>query len=264
MTLVDHLSLFAQDDWTKAIATLSPEIHAIDRNATRVWMAFFPLEHAAVRRLEERIATSHTFLYGHRYWPQIKRAILSAAKDTAWPSSLPALMVNIADHATRTTQVDRDQLLGIAAASLMTLRQAGMSAFQASANAVQLPNWAHVRSVRQIRRARLKGPWRPFAFLSARRFRLQHSEASPSAFVDVAEGQPIASCAGSGCDRCVVGVLSGADRLSPVDATIEATRLAALGYGHVVDDDGAPLIRLACQAKPAGDVTFVRISELTN
>ena len=264
MTLVDHLSHFGQDDWTRAVATLAPEIHAIDRNATRVWMAFFSLERAAARRLAEHVATSHTFLYGHRYWPQIKRAILSAAKESSWPGSLPSLMMNIADHATRTTQVDRDQLLGIAAASLMTLRQAGLAAFQASANAVQLPHWAHVRSVRQVRRARVTGPLRPLAFLSAPRFRMRHSEALRTAFVDVSEGQPMAACQGAGCDRCVVGVLSGAEWLSPLDANVEGARLKSLGYNDVKSDDGFSLIRLACVAKPSGHLSFVRINELTN
>ena len=153
MTLVEHLSRFAQTDWATAVSTLALEFHPVDANATRVWFAFFPLERAGASRVAECVATSHTFLYGHRYWPQVKRAVMAAAKDASYPAHLAELMVKIADHATRTTQVDRDQLLGITGAALMTLRQAGMGAFEASAGVVQLPHWAHVRSVRQVRRA---------------------------------------------------------------------------------------------------------------
>ncbi|MBP6715785.1 MAG: 2Fe-2S iron-sulfur cluster binding domain-containing protein [Acidobacteria bacterium] len=260
MTLVDHVSRYAPQDWVTAIETLAPEIHSVDLHATRVWFAFFPLELAGMSGLADRVATSHTFLYGHRYWPQVKRAILAAAKEASWPSSLAELMVRIADHATRTTQVDRDQLIGITGASLMTLRQAGMAAFEASSNAVQLPHWAHVRSVRQTRRARVVGPWRPFAFLGQRRHRMRFSEAAPDAFADVADGQPVAACRGGDCRECVIGVISGAEKLSPIDPAVEGQRLGALGYGSAKASNGSPLIRLACQAKPSGDVSFVRVT----
>lgn len=258
MTLVEHLSRYAQADWATAVSTLALEFHPVDANATRVWFAFFPLALADRSRLAERAATSHTFLYGHRYWPQVKRAVVAAARDASWPTHLAELMVKIADHATRTTQVDRDQLLGITGAALMTLRQAGMAAFEASANVVQLPNWAHVRSVRQVRRTRAVGPWRLSPHFGKRLLRMRHSEDAPDAFTDIVVGQPVAACRGGDCRDCVIGVLSHADKLSPIDPAIEGVRLAALGYGEAHTVDGAALIRLACQAVPSDNITFVR------
>lgn len=288
MTLVDHLSHYTPGAWATAIETLTPEIHPVDLNATRVWFAFFPLElHLALEaagggagtaarerelgltgkwRLADQVDSSHTFLYGHRYWPQVKRAILAAAKDTSWPAALPELIVQIADHSSRTSMVDRDQLLGMSAAALMTLGQAGMNAFAASSGTVQLSHRAHVRSIRQVRRARARPAWRPFEFLrGTQRFRMTSSEAAPEASFDLTYGQDIASaakwererCSDASCGACWVGVLHGAERLSPIDPAGEGRRLAMFGYSEAKAVDGAPLIRLACQARPSGDVSFV-------
>jgi len=87
------------DDWQRALDALIPSIHPIDQNATRIWFAFFPLKlHLALQaaraegpereaavvqtlrlmgrwRLADQVDTSHTFLFTHRYWPQVKSAI---------------------------------------------------------------------------------------------------------------------------------------------------------------------------------------------
>src|SRR3982751_5532920 len=93
--------LAAQDDaaWSTAIQELLPAIHEVDRAATQIWFRFFPL--ALLRAFERsedpaRLAqellmqgrwylkdqtdSSHTFLYGHRFWPEVKRAVVSAAE----------------------------------------------------------------------------------------------------------------------------------------------------------------------------------------
>ena len=45
------------DDWRRAVDTLSAEIHEIDRNATRIWFAFFPLDlHLALEAADDRAA----------------------------------------------------------------------------------------------------------------------------------------------------------------------------------------------------------------
>lgn len=258
MTFVDYVSRFSPRDWASAIETLTPEIHPIDVNATRVWFAL-----VAGTPLAGRIETSHTFLYGHRHWPQVKRAILAAAKDESWPAMLPELCARIADHATRTTQVDRDQLLGITAAALRTLREVGLEAFTASTGAVQLPAWSHVRSIRQVRRARqTRRPLR--ALLGKRRFRMTYSEATKGASYRIADGSTIGSglppelrrCGDACSGACVIGVLAGAQHLSVMDVK-ETLLLKSAGGVQVASSDGHPLIRLACHARPAGDVTFV-------
>ena len=262
MTFVEHLSRYAPADWAGAVDTLAAAIHPIDRDATRVWCAFFPAGPPA-----GDIDTSHLFLYGHRYWPQVKRAILAAAEDTSWPAVLPDVIAGIADRATRTTQVDRDQLLGITTASLVTLGYAGMDAFTVSAGTVQLPRRVHVKSIRQIRRARAgRGQIRRMlaSLAGRRRFRMTFSEASPAASFDVVEGETITSgmpagmraCASPCSGACVIGVLAGTENLSPLEAQ-EESLLKASAWGHPASVDGRPLIRLACHARPSGDVSFV-------
>jgi ferredoxin len=260
VTFVDHLSGYGPGDWANAIESLTPKIHPIDLNATRVWFPFFP-----GGPNPDQVETSHTFLYGHRFWPQVKRAILAAAKEAQWPAVLPDLISSIAEHATRTTQVDRDQLLGITAASLLSLRRAGLDVISASSSVVQLPPWSHVRSIRQVRRARASQRWRLFgALFGTRRFRVRYSEASPDASCDVGDGASIGSalpaalqtCGASCSGACTIGVLGGAEYLSPMAAS-EAQQLQAAGQVVVKGVGGDPLIRLACHARPHGDVSIV-------
>src|SRR4051812_44823208 len=92
--------------WRSAVSTLGASIHEIDRNATPIWFAFFPLElhqllesaehdPAKIRRLglmgrwslADQVDSSHRFLFAHRYWPQVKAAI---ALDQPWPEPLAA------------------------------------------------------------------------------------------------------------------------------------------------------------------------------
>src|ERR1043166_4935224 len=82
------------ESWSAALATLLRSIHEVDRNATQIWFAFYPLSlcrvlaqaedrEKLVQRLllqgsydlKEQIDTSHRFLYGHRFWPQVKQAV---------------------------------------------------------------------------------------------------------------------------------------------------------------------------------------------
>lgn len=256
MTFVEHLSRYTPVDWASAIESLTPQIHPIDINATRVWFAFFPAGPAPAD-----LARSHTFLYGHRYWPQIKRAILAAGKETSWPALLPELIWRVAEHATRTTQVDRDQLIGVAAASLLSLRRAGLDLFTEAVSAVQLPSWSHVRSIRQVRRARAHQRWRP---LGKRRCRVIYSEASPETFGVVPTGSAIVNalpsswrqCGATCAGLCVIGVIGGEHYLSPMDAA-ELKQLNGAGQVIATSVNREPLIRLACHARAHGDVSIV-------
>lgn len=279
VTFEAHLSGFSPADWTAAVETLAPEIHPIDRDATRVWCAFFPLPlHLALAsadsdqlpalertlglmgnwRLADQIDSSHTFLYGHRYWPQIKRAVLAVAAESSFPAGLPEIITRVADHASRTSSVDRDQLLGIAIVGLMTLRQCGTENFESGNGIVQLPMNVHAKSIRQVRRRRRSQKSRGLlGFLRGRekRFRMTFDESTRGASFDVIAGQDIASGAPLGTSW--IGVLAGADRLSPIDPATEGQQLTVFGYSQANAANGAPLIRLASGARPTGDVTFV-------
>src|ERR1043165_9941425 len=90
----NFLNQQSEEAWSATLATLLRSIHEVDRNATQIWFAFYPLslwralEAAADRaklvqelllqgdyELKNQIDTSHHFLYGHRFWPQVKRAV---------------------------------------------------------------------------------------------------------------------------------------------------------------------------------------------
>jgi ferredoxin len=306
VTFADQLSRYSPADWATAVDILAPEIHPVDLDATRVWLAFFPLElHLALAgksgaelaatertlglmgtwRLADQVDTSHTFLYGHRYWPQTKRAILAMAAEASFPAGLPEILTRIADHVSRTCAADRDQMLGIVIAGLMTFRQAGPDRFRSSAGTVQLPLSVQASSIRQVRRRRRLQQRQGLRGLvgGRKRFRMTFNENLPDATFQVIAGQDIASgaqsdkrdyrstdqrcipgegpipveCRAASCGTCWIGVLAGADRLSPIDPADEGKRLKVFGYPHPHTSTGAPIIRLACQARPDGDVTFV-------
>src|SRR5918994_3927791 len=144
--------------WQRTIETLLPAIHEVDRNATQIWFHFFPLElaetiaesddvaHLALTlrldgnfRLADQADSSHWFLYGHRYWPQVKATIVERAESNAAPSSLELATVvrDIANDVVRrvfestTPPTPVDLVLGIAAVGLMTLQQVGLNTFGA-------------------------------------------------------------------------------------------------------------------------------------
>ena len=85
--------------WRETLATLLPAIHEVDRNAAQIWFRFYPL--ALLRAFEaaedpaklaqellmqgswflrDQLDRSHTFLYGHRFWPEVKRAVARLAE----------------------------------------------------------------------------------------------------------------------------------------------------------------------------------------
>ncbi len=265
MTLEAHLARFSPAEWDTAVDTLAPEIHPIDIDATRVWLAFFPIETPAARadarakgRLAEHIDSSHTFLYGHRYWPQARRAVLALAAEASYPDALTEIITRVADHASRTSSVDRDQLIGIAIVGLMTLRQCGIEKFGSGNGVVLLPMNVEARSIRQVlRRRRLQRKQGLRGILGGRRnrFRMTFDENVPGAMFNVIAGESLASSAPQGTS--LIGVLAGADRLSPIDPATEGKELQALGCAQPRSATGAPIIRLVRHARPHGDVTFV-------
>jgi ferredoxin len=296
--LYAHLCAIDSEGWRRAVDSLVAEIHPIDQNATRIWFTFYPLDlHLAIRaagaeavrqfglmgtwQLADQIDASHRFLYGHRYWPQVK----SAVQGFEGPfDALPALATAVADQATRTARVDRDQLVGPAVIGLMTLRQVGPDAFRAAPGAVHLSAEARRRSPHQILHERARDDWQgPFGFLRGlkKRWTVTFDEADPTATFSVIHGQEIATaaqsdkrdylardarctpgegpipvqCRAASCGTCWVGVLGGADKLSPVSERDEGRRMRVFGYADTSEPQ--PLLRLACQAKAFGAVSIV-------
>ena len=294
------LCRFDSGDWRRAVETLTPVVADIDREATKIWFAFWPLDlflalnaaedPAALARqlglmgrwrLADQVDESHRFLYAHRYWPQVKHAI---ADDREWPDDLPAIVETAAGVAARTARIDRDRLLGLSAVGLMTLRQAGVAAFAAAPGQVHLSDSARRASPHQVLRRRARNDWQgPLGFLrgNRKRWTVTFDENDPSATFSLINGQEIATaaqgdkreyrtrderctpgegpipveCRAASCGTCWVGVLAGAEKLSPVVERDERRRMDVFGYPTC--DEIRPLIRLACQAKAFGAVSIV-------
>jgi ferredoxin len=287
--------------WRQAIETLAAEIHPIDRTATRVWFAFFPLElHLALARtddvpalerklglmgrwrLSDQIDSSHRFLFAHRYWPQVKLAVQHAAEPL--PEGLPALVSAIAESAARTARVDREFLIGMAAVLLMTLRQVGPEAFEAAPATIHLSDRARALSPHQVMKLRARDDWQGLLGFTRgikRRWTIVFDENDPDARFSLINGQEIASaaqtdkrdyksreprctpgegpipveCRAASCGTCWVGVLGGAEKLSPVVDRDERRRMRVFGY--LDSNEERPIIRLACQARASGAASIV-------
>ena len=299
--LFDHLAAYDAAAWRRAVETLSAESHPVDRNATRIWFAFFPLElhealttatdpEATVRkfglmgswRLADQIDASHRFFYAHRYWPQVKAAIQAA--EGPFPQDLAALTSGVADQAAKRSRLDREFLLGITAAGLMTLRQAGPEAFAAAEGKVTISDKARAMSALQVLKRRARDDSQGlFGFTRGlkKQWTVTFDENDPEARFTVLEGQELASgaqsdkrdyrsrdarctpaegpipveCRAASCGTCWVGVLGGAEKLSPVVDRDEGRRMKVFGY--TTTDDARPLVRLACQARASGAVSIV-------
>jgi ferredoxin len=299
--LYDRLTRYDAEAWQRAVDTLASEIHPIDRNATRIWFAFYPLHlHLALEaapdpaeaarrlglmgqwRLTEQIDSSHRFFFAHRYWPQVRTAVVHF--DGPMPEPLAALVSAIADQAARTARVDREFLLGIAAAALMTLRQTGAEAFAAATGTVHLSDAVRARSPHQVMKLREKNDWQGlFGFTRGimKRWTVTFDENDPSARFTAIDGQELTTaaqadrrdyhavderctpnegpipveCRAASCGTCWVGVLAGSDKLSPVVERDEGRRMKVFGY--VDTEEARPLVRLACQTRAHGAVTLV-------
>ena len=82
-----------EDAWAGTLTTLLRWIHEVDKNATQIWFAFYPLSlFQAFQQVDDpgelarqllmkgvyplkgsNIDASHKLLFGHRYWPEVKR-----------------------------------------------------------------------------------------------------------------------------------------------------------------------------------------------
>jgi ferredoxin len=297
------LAFLAQHDddaWRRAVDRLEHACHPVDRIAVRIWFHLFPLslQHAmeeaddssklAIRlrldgrwRLADQIDTSHTFLFGHRHWPQVKAGVLAYVTRAIAPGSLDlaAQIQEIARGLAAETRLRVDELVGITAVGVRTLQQVGVSAFsssvgtpdpnvpRASADAVLADR---ARDDWQGLFGRLRGDRRRWTVTfdeaaEDARFPLIHSQhLTTAAALDqrdyrsddprCAEGPIPVQCRSCSCGTCWVGVLGGAEKLSPMDER-ERNKLAACGYIDTREE--RPLIRLACMAQAFGAVSIV-------
>jgi ferredoxin len=208
-----YLSQQNEEAWSAALATLLRSIHEVDRDATQIWFAFYPLalfsamEGAGEREklahqlllqgdyeLKNQIDSSHQFLYGHRFWPQVKRAVEEHAESvggrasgvgtanqesTDNSSSRVSSKEDFSQHPTPNTQhpgspkladeilavarktagklkKDESLVVGITAVAFMTLHQVGLEALRAAPGKISIDRKHARKSAEQILRERAK------------------------------------------------------------------------------------------------------------
>ncbi len=296
----------SDEAWAAALAGLLRSVHEVDKNATQIWFSFYPLslsrafEETAdpellaaqllmkgVYPLSEQIDSSHKFLYGHRYWPQVKQAVETFAAnfsggDAAANQSLADLILKVAGEAAQAAKVDPSLTAGITAVAFMTVRQAGLAAFKNAKGEVLLDRKHAKKSPEQILRERAVDDSQGlFGFLKTvdKKWTVTHDENDDNASYKLNHAQDLAwgaeadrsrnwveidprrpegpipvECRSASCGTCWVGVLGGAEKLSDV-AVREGKQIKEFGY--VDTNEPKPLIRLACQAQALGAVSIV-------
>jgi ferredoxin len=152
--LYTSIRQFTAADWDAALEAILPSIHEVDRDAVRIWSAFFPLALAdaydnaddpqtVARRLridgnprlaEGQVDSSGWFLYGHRHWAAVKSAILARTDlpSSASPVDLTTIVRDVARDTAARAGVEERLVTAIAFVGLMTLRQVGPELFGAA------------------------------------------------------------------------------------------------------------------------------------
>jgi len=290
-----------EEAWSATLTALLRSIHEVDRNATQIWFAFYPLglfqtlAHSEDPEklsqqllmqgnfyLKDQIDKSHTFLYGHRYWPEVKAAVQKHATGFERnASSLSDQITAVASEVAKKSKLDKSLMVSITAVAFMTIQQAGIDAFS-KPGSVNIDKKHARKSPDQILRDRAKDDSQGlFGFLKTinKKWTVVHDENDDKAWYvmnniqDLAwgaaedrsrnwreldprrgEGPIPVECRSASCGTCWVGVLGGAEKLSEVAAR-EGKKIKEMGY--IDTNETKPLIRLACQAQTHGAVSIV-------
>jgi ferredoxin len=300
-TFEQFLNQHDEEAWSAALATLLRSIHEVDRNATQIWFAFYPLSLFHALRdaenpevlaqqlllqgnyhLKDQIDSSHIFLYGHRFWPEVKKAVEEAAAQADVSATLVDLIRAVAKKVAAQVKQDESLLVGITAVAFMTMQQTGLVAFQRAPGKMCLNPRRAKKTPEQILRERSRVDSQGLlGFLKTvnRQFTITFDETDESARYKLRDGQDLAwgaaedqsrdwraidprriegpipvECRSASCGTCWVGVLGGAERLADVGAR-EGKKIKEFGY--IDTGEPKPLIRLACQAQAQGAVSIV-------
>ncbi len=300
---LSFLSGLDDADWKKVIDELQPEIHPVDSRATRVWFAFFPVKlHRALANstdpaetakrlllkgrynLADQVDSSAEFMYGHRYWPDVKRAVAEhAAADGLKSIPLADQIREVARRVAEKVKAPESLLVGIVAVAFGSLQQVGLDLFkQPAAPGKYGKDWN--KSPEKIVEERMRDDKQGLmgVFRSVNKmFTVNFREQTPGCTFKVLNQQDVTmagrgykgdhtaqdsrampgegpipvECRSASCGTCWVGVLSDTDKISPPNAR-EIDRWRYFGYEGFTGDKDSP-IRLGCQLRASGNVTLV-------
>ena len=298
----DFLYKHSEADWLKALNDVLPAIHEVDRSAAQIWFRFYPLslyrylqnaedKAVAVQKfvmqgvyeLKDQIDSSHSFLYGHRFWKTVKDEISTRAESFDNSEvNLTGEIKQIAKAIAEKSKVNESLTVGISAVGLMTLTQVGLETFKNSAGEMTAPKGLMKKSPDQIVAERAKDDSQGLlGFLKTinKQWTVRYDETTSDGKFKLMDDEEIASgaardqsqnwlakdprcgegvipveCRSAACGTCWVGILGGAEKLSDV-ATRERKQMKIFGYNQ--GDEPKPILRLACQAKANGAVSIV-------
>ena len=304
-----------EEAWSATLAALLRSIHEVDRNATEIWFAFYPLpllralEHADDREklaqqlllqgdyeLKHQVDSSHRFLYGHRFWPPVKKAVEQHAQEwhrlqsmsgessqtKVYGTSLADQILGVARGVAQLVKQDESLLVGITAIAFMTVQQAGLAAFKSAPGTISIDKKHAKKSPEQILRERAKDDSQGLlGFLKTvnKQWTVRWDENDDGAKFKLREGQDLAWGAAedqtrdwrSIDPRRVEGPIPVECRSAScgtcwVGVLGGVERLADVGvregkkikeFGYIDTAEPKPLIRLACQAQAQGAVSVV-------
>lgn len=300
-SFVDFLQQNDDTDWLQVLFKLEPQLHPVDQRATRIWFSFFPLKlkrafDAAPDRqkfetdlilkgkylLADQVDESAHFLYGHRFWPQVKAAVVRHAEAAASSAPLHEQIVSVAQQVAAQVNAPANLLFGITAVAVMTLAQVGLEKMQfAAVMTVRHP----AKSPEQVLAERNTDDAQGlFGFLRTvdKRFTVTFNENAEDAKFPVVNMQDITmaaaedkrphhlsdprckegegplpvECRTCACGTCWVGVLSDPSKLSPPAAREIDKATTVFCYDGFTGEKDSP-IRMACQVKCHGNVSIV-------
>ncbi|HLA11114.1 MAG TPA: 2Fe-2S iron-sulfur cluster-binding protein [Pyrinomonadaceae bacterium] len=296
-----YLEQHGEEAWAAALTTLLRSVHEVDKAAVQIWFAFYPLglfkalrdaedpEELAKQlllqgqyRLNEQIDSSHRFLYGHRFWPDVKKAVEGFAESFAGDVRLADSIIQIAEQVASNLRVESTLLVGITAVAFMTVQQVGLAAFRDAPGQMLLDSRHRRKSAAQVLRERAKDDSQGLlGFLrtvnkkwtvtfdendNSARYKMSHMQDLAWGAADDRsrnwreidprriEGPIPVECRSASCGTCWVGVLGGAEKLSDVAAR-EGKQIKKFGY--IDTNEPKPIIRLACQAQAHGAISIV-------
>jgi len=205
-----------EEAWAATLATLLRSIHEVDRNATQIWFAFYPLplfralQQADDREklaqqlllqgdyeLKDQVDRSHKFLYGHRFWPTVKTAVEQHADSFNQTSrtSLADQILEVAHSAAQLSKKDDSLLVGITAVAFMTVQQAGLESFRGAPATIHIDKQHVKKSPEQVLRERSKVDSQGLlGFLKTvnKQFTVTHDENDDKAKYKLNDGQDMA------------------------------------------------------------------------
>jgi ferredoxin len=303
-----------EEGWSATVTILLRSIHEVDRAATQIWFAFYPLGlFRALQQtddpeklwqqlliqgnyyLKDQIDSSHRFLYGHRYWPQVKKAVEQHAdlwhrlqsvsnqsQTKVCATSLADQIVSVAREVASGVKVDQSLVVGITAVAFMTVQQTDLAAFRAARGEIQIDRKHAKKSPDQILKERARDDGQGLlGFLKTvdKKWTVTHDENDDAAKYKLNEAQDLAWGAADDHSRDWRSIdprrVEGPIPVECRSASCGTCWVGVLGgaeklsdvavregkkikeFGYIDTTEPKPLIRLACQAQAYGAVSVV-------